>query len=92
VHQKIAWPLLKKERSSMILTKEILLEKIKKKEIKIEPFDKSSIGPASIDLTLDKKIRIFKNDRTHLIIKETEGMAVKISKVFMERDLYPKSL
>lgn len=56
----------------MILTKDILLEKIKKKEIKVEPFDSKSVGPASIDLTLDTKIRIFKTDKPHLVINENE--------------------
>lgn len=56
----------------MILTRDVLLEKIKKKEIKVEPFDSKAVGPASIDLTLDTKIRIFKTDKPHLVINETE--------------------
>lgn len=43
----------------MILTKEVILKKINKKEIKIEPDDDLFIGPASVDLTLDNKLRIF---------------------------------
>jgi|SRR3989338_1984882 len=43
----------------MILTRDILLEKIKKKEIQITPYSRGLVGPASIDLTLDNKIRIF---------------------------------
>jgi len=34
----------------MILTRDILLEKIKQKEIKLEPFDAKAIGLVSIDL------------------------------------------
>ena len=47
----------------MILTKEEILQKIKKGIIKIEPFEIESIGPASIDLTLDNEIRIFNGKR-----------------------------
>lgn len=43
----------------MILTRDVILEKISSGEIKVEPFDKSAVGPASIDLTLDGKIRVF---------------------------------
>ena len=53
----------------MILTRDILLEKIKKKEIKVEPCDPKALGPASIDLTLDTKIRVFKTDKPHLVIE-----------------------
>jgi len=47
----------------MILTKSIILELIKKGKIKIEPLSEESIGPASIDLTLDKEIRIFDSNK-----------------------------
>ena len=42
----------------MILTKKVILGEIKKGNIKITPFRKANIGPASIDLTLDNKFRI----------------------------------
>ena len=45
----------------MILTKNKILDEINKKRIKITPFDKTSIGPASIDLRLGDEVRIFKN-------------------------------
>jgi dCTP deaminase len=44
----------------MILTKEEILKEIKVNRVKIEPFQKNSVGPATIDLTLSDKIRIFK--------------------------------
>lgn len=44
----------------MILTQKEILKEIAKKRVKIEPFDKKAVGPASIDLTLNNKIRIFK--------------------------------
>ena len=43
----------------MILTKPEILKEIKKGRIKISDCDEDSIGPASIDLTLDNKLRIF---------------------------------
>ena len=42
----------------MILTKPVILDEIKKGNIKIIPYKKANIGPASIDLTLDNKFRI----------------------------------
>lgn len=55
----------------MILTKEEILKLIKKREIKIEPFDKDAVGPASIDLTLDNKIRVF-NSKSKIITENTD--------------------
>lgn len=43
----------------MILGKIEVLKLIKEGKIKIEPFEEKSVGPASIDLTLDNKIRVF---------------------------------
>lgn len=47
----------------MILTKKEILSEIKRKRIKIDPFDKTAIGPASIDLTLDNKLRVFNTNK-----------------------------
>jgi dCTP deaminase len=44
----------------VILTKDEILLEIRKKRISIDPFDPSAVGPASIDLTLDAKIRVFR--------------------------------
>jgi dCTP deaminase len=54
----------------MILTKEAIIKKIKDNEINIEPFDESAIGPASIDLTLDKIIRVFEKNKKIIQINE----------------------
>ena len=43
----------------MILTKNVILNEMKKGRIKITPFNKSYIGDTSIDLTLDNKFRVF---------------------------------
>lgn len=43
----------------MILTKKSIIDEIKKGRIKITPFNKSYVGDASVDLTLDNKFRVF---------------------------------
>ncbi len=48
----------------MILTKEVIKREIKQGNIKITPLKNSQIGPASIDLTLSNKFRIFKKNPT----------------------------
>jgi len=47
----------------MILAKPEILTQIRNGRIRIEPFDEKAIGPASIDLTLDNKLRIFNTDQ-----------------------------
>ena len=46
--------------SPMILAKPEILRQIRKGRIRIEPYDEGAVGPASIDLTLDDKLRVFK--------------------------------
>lgn len=46
-----------------ILTRNELLKEIKKGDIKIEPFIKENVGPASVDLMLGNKFRVFKSSR-----------------------------
>ena len=55
----------------MILTRNEILEEIKKKRIKIVPFNKNALGPASIDLTLGNELRIFTKSIKPLKIKNT---------------------
>ena len=43
----------------MILAKPEILKQIESGRVKIEPYDESAIGPASIDLTLSREIRVF---------------------------------
>lgn len=47
----------------VVLAKDQILKEIKKGNIKITPFNEKNIGPASIDLTLDGKFRLFKNKK-----------------------------
>lgn len=43
----------------MVLTKPEILRRIHEGSIMIEPYDEGAVGPASIDLTLDDKLRVF---------------------------------
>ncbi len=56
----------------MILTKKEILKEIKDKKIKISPMKKSNIGPASIDLTLDNKFRVYKTPKLVRITENTD--------------------
>lgn len=68
----------------MILTKEEILKAIKEGYIRIEPFNKNSVGPASYDLSLDKIIHIFKNKNYPLDIKEISNEPEKIYREITE--------
>jgi dCTP deaminase len=46
-----------------ILTREEILKKLNNKEIVIEPLNEKDIGPASIDMHLDKNFRVFRGVR-----------------------------
>ena len=56
----------------MILSQKEILERIKKGDIKIEPFENEQVGPASIDLTLDNQIRVFEKNKAIFHIKEKD--------------------
>lgn len=52
------------------LTKNEILKEIKKGAIKITPFDKTALGPGSVDLTLDNQFRIFTKGKTYDVTNE----------------------
>jgi len=56
----------------VVLTKNEILKEIKKKRIKITPFKKENIGPASIDLTLSNEFRIFKGKEKIIVDEKTD--------------------
>jgi len=56
----------------MILTKNEILKEIKKGKIKIKPFSKDQVGPASIDLHLGKDFRIFKKWKTAPVSEDVD--------------------
>ena len=43
----------------MILTRDDILQEIQSGRIRVEPFDETAVGPASVDLRLGNEIRIF---------------------------------
>ena len=47
----------------MVLSDRSIREEISKGRIVIEPFEESSVQPASVDVRLDKKFRVFRNSR-----------------------------
>lgn len=63
----------------MILTQKEILKQIAEEKVKITPFDKLSVGVASIDLTLSNKIRIFNNEG-HALVNENVDYK-KITKI-----------
>jgi dCTP deaminase len=56
----------------MILTRNEILKEIKKGNIKIKPFNPKNIGPASVDLTLDNKFRIFRKKEKIIVDEKTD--------------------
>jgi len=47
----------------MILAKPEILRQIRAGRIVIDPYDEGAVGPASIDLALDDKLRVFNTDQ-----------------------------
>ena len=64
----------------MILTKDEILKEIKRKKVAIQPLDTDSIGPASIDLKLGNRLRVFKKNKAVVSIDEAIDYK-KITKV-----------
>jgi len=56
----------------VVLTRNQILKEIKKGGIKIIPFGSKNIGPASIDLTLDNKFRIFGKGKKIILDEKTD--------------------
>jgi len=52
---------------AMILSDKDILEKIKKGEIKIDPFDKSCVQPSTVDLHLGGEVRVFDSWQTGVV-------------------------
>jgi dCTP deaminase len=55
-----------------VLTRDEILKEMKKGRIKIEPFSKDQIGPASIDLSLSEEFRVFKKWKTAPISEDVD--------------------
>lgn len=76
----------------MILTRNEILKEINKKRIKITPFNKKNIGPASIDLTLDNKFRIFNNKKSVILNENSDykkySKLIKRDRILLMPDQY----
>lgn len=73
-----------------ILTRNSILAEIKKGNIGIEPFLKTQVGPASVDLHLGDEIRVFKKIRGIYHVSEESDYekitkVVKVKKFFVIR-------
>lgn len=55
----------------MILAKPEILRRVREGRIRIEPYDEAAVGPASIDLTLDGRLRVFSSDG-HIVRADTD--------------------
>jgi dCTP deaminase len=53
-----------------ILTKEEMLQEMKNGNIKISPFNRKNLGPASYDLTLGNEFRVFNNSTKLIDVNE----------------------
>ncbi|MBW2966237.1 dCTP deaminase [Candidatus Woesearchaeota archaeon] len=73
----------------MILTKNEILKEIKKGNIKITHFNLKNIGPASIDLTLDNKFRIFEGSKKIVLSDKTDYKKLTKGKKLKELVLNP---
>ncbi len=70
----------------MILSDRDIKSAVKKKDIKIEPFVEDHVQPASVDLLLGSKIRIFRKDKHYLIdVKEPQNFTdlVEVGEYFI---------
>ena len=73
----------------MILTKNEILKEIKKGNIKIKPFNPNNIGPASIDLTLSDKFRVFEGNKKIVLSDKTDYKKLTKGKKLKELVLEP---
>ena len=73
----------------MILTQNEILKEIKKGNIKITHFNKKNIGPASVDLTLDNKFRVFEGSKKVVLDEKTDYKKLTKGKKLKELILKP---
>ena len=68
-----------------ILTKDKILEEIKKGNLRIKPFNKDQVGPGSIDLTLGKHFRVFERQDGVCQVTEKTDFKKITSKVIISK-------
>jgi len=67
-----------------ILTRDKILTRIAEGSIRIDPFDIAQVGPASIDLHLDRQFRVFK--KVHAVVHVTEEVEPEAVTELLEVD------
>lgn len=72
----------------MILTHDVILEEIKKGNIKIAPFDESLLGAASYDLALGNTIRIFTAQKEAYPVNDDADFAHITKLIEMDKNGY----
>ena len=73
----------------MLLTRDVILDYIKKGKIKISPYFPDQVGPASIDLTLGNTFRVFNNDKNTIHINSEEIDIEKFGHLVVVKDNKP---
>ena len=68
-----------------VLTRDEIIKRIKSGEIIIDPFDESSVGPASVDLHLDNQFRVFEK-RTEPYPLDENASYEDITKILPPQD------
>jgi dCTP deaminase len=69
-----------------VLTHDEILREIEAGRIQIEPFDPGAVGPASVDLSLDNKFRVFR--KIHETFDVTEAANYEAVTEYIEVDDY----
>jgi dCTP deaminase len=69
-----------------VLTREAILARIADGSLRIEPFDPAQVGPASVDLHLDRQFRVFK--KVHAVFHVTEQVEPEAVTELLEVDDY----
>lgn len=75
-------------RSSVsILTREAILREIRSGNVRIDPFDESQVGPASVDLHLGNEFRVFR--KVHdLVVVDDDADSTKITELVTVEDRF----
>lgn len=71
-----------------ILTRDEILKRIHEGTLHIEPFDGERVGPASVDLTLDKTFRIFKKVHDIVHVRSDDVDIDAVTEVITVDDYY----
>lgn len=71
-----------------ILTRDEILKRIHEGTLRIEPLDEKRVGPASVDLTLDKTFRIFKKVHDIVHVRNDDVDIDAVTEIIAVDDYY----